>query len=112
MMPRLATSMLVSALLRKADAEGGNAAVIVRGDAMSGAVLLLFADRGRITATLERGPRPDGTSGWIAAGPADPGDPDQMGSYIERRRHSDPDLWVVELDGIGVPAIEELLNAV
>lgn len=112
MSARLASGTLVSALLRKAQIEGGNAAIIARGDATSGAVLLILADRGQVKATRERGMRPDGTAAWVPAGPPTPGDPEALGNYIARRRQSDPDIWIVELDGIDAVAVEDMLNAV
>ena len=110
MTPRLTSAMLVSALIRKVEAEGGTGAVLSKGDATAGALLLLIAERGRPVAIRERGLRPDGSSGWISAGPADLDDAEAMAGYFERRRKFDSDLWLVELDGMAVDRVDAMLD--
>lgn len=95
---RPASGLLVSALIRRIEAEGGSAMVIARGDAIAGAVLLLLADRGVLGRIVERVWRFDGGHGLEPVGPADFGEAGVAGDYVARRRKSDPDLWVVELD--------------
>jgi len=102
---------MASALIRQVEARGGNAAVLARGDATAGALLLLLADRGTVVACRERGLRPNGDVGWIASGPPDATDAESLGAYIERRRRFDGDLWVVELDGIDLATIDAMLEA-
>ena len=104
MEPRVAAGLLVSALIRRIEAEGGHAMVLARGDATAGAILLMLADRGVPAALLERIPGADGY-GWRDSGPAEASDRDD---YLARRRRSDPDLWIVELDH---PAARELALA-
>lgn len=111
MSARAASGLMVSALIRQVEARGGNAAVLAKGDATAGALLLLLAERGKVMACRERGLRPDGASGWITSGPADATDLESLAAYVERRRRFDGDLWVVELDGIDLPAIDAMLNA-
>ena len=96
--PRPASGLLVSALIRRIEAEGGSAMVIARGDAIAGAILLLIADRGVTDKIVERVWRFDGSHGLESVGPADPNAPGIVGEYVARRRKSDPDLWVVEVD--------------
>ncbi|KQX21540.1 MULTISPECIES: DUF1491 family protein [unclassified Sphingomonas] len=96
--PRAATGLLVSALIRRIEAEGGSAMVIGKGDAIAGAVLVMLADRGVLNAIVERVWRFDGGHGFEKVGPADPNAPGAAGDYVARRRRSDPDLWVVEID--------------
>ena len=96
--PRPASGLLVSALIRRVEAEGGSAMVIARGDAIAGAILLLIADRGVLGRIAERVWRFDGGHGLETVGPADPNEPGAAGDYVARRRKSDPDLWVVEVD--------------
>jgi hypothetical protein len=95
---RPASGLLVSALIRRIEAEGGSAMVIHRGDAIAGAMLLLLADRGVLDKIVERVWRFDGGHGLEPVGPADPNEPGVAGDYVARRRKSDPDLWVVEVD--------------
>lgn len=97
MPPRLASSVLVAALIRAAEGEGGFGAVLAKGDPTAGAVAVILAERGVKRRFLERTLAPDGNYGW-----ADPGegerDDSAFAELIERRRRFDPDLWVVELD--------------
>jgi hypothetical protein len=95
--PRPASGLLVSAMLRRVQADGGSAMVIAKGDAVAGAMILILCDRGVVGAVVERMWRGDGY-GLEPVGPAEPTAPGAVGDYIARRRKSDPDLWVIELD--------------
>ncbi len=87
---RPAAGLLVSALIRRIEAEGGSAMVLAKGDATAGAILLLIADLGVPQVLLERS-----LGVWVESGPADPGERED---YLAKRRRNDPDIWVVELD--------------
>ena len=100
MTPRLTSAMLVSALVRRADAEGGSAMVLAKGDATSGAILLLLLERGGNPRFVERGIGPDGTAALLTSGPKNLADESEAVAY-RRRRERDADLWVVELDIAG-----------
>ena len=95
MSARAAAGLLVSALIRRIEAEGGHAMVLAKGDATAGAIMLVLANRGETLGALERALDARGRYAWGPAGPADAAD---LTDYIARRRRSDPDLWVVELD--------------
>lgn len=112
MSARLASGVLVSALLRKVGLEGGSGAVLAKGDPTAGALLLLIAYRGQTIALRERGLRQDGTPGWIPAGPADLSEPDTLATYLDRRQRFDSDIWIVELDGMATDAIDAMLDQV
>ena len=105
MTPRLTSGVLVSALIRRTEAAGGHAMVLAKGDAGAGAVLLVLAERGVVTAMVERMPAWDGGQSWIATGPAELAEPGAVVEYLTRRRRSDPDLWAVELDVAGAAAL-------
>jgi hypothetical protein len=97
MNPRLTSSVLVSALLRRVEQEGGFGAVIQKGDPGAGAVAIILAERGRRVQLLERVLQPDGNYAWggsIKAGQNE----DTLDKFLEKRRRSDPDLWILELD--------------
>ncbi len=98
MTPRLSSAMLVSALIRRVQAEGGHAAVLAKGDAGGGAIILACADKGKVSGLLERILDVRGSYVWASCGPQDPGDPTEISQYLERRRSRDPDIWIVELD--------------
>jgi len=93
---RLASGALVNALVRRAAAEGGIVTVLAKGDATAGAILIVAQERGKDLRVFERGIGPDGRIGLIPAGPA--GESQAVTDYWIRRRRSDPDLWVVEVD--------------
>jgi len=111
MTARVTSAILVSALIRKVGSEGGTGTVLAKGDPTAGALLLLIADRGRTVAVRERGLRPDGSPGWISSGPSDLDDGAALTGYLERRRKFDADLWLVELDGMPVDAIDGMLDS-
>lgn len=97
MSERLPTDLVVGALLRRVNDAGGIGAVRARGTP-GGSVLVCIVDRQGLTRILERGSGPDGRTALIESNRSD--DPD---SYWRRRRASDPDLWVIELD---IPSAE------
>ncbi len=95
MAPRLAAGLLVSALIRRAEERGGSGMVLARGAATAGALLIQLAERGAAGDLLERRLDQDGAYRWTPTGPADRA---MLPDYVARRRRSDPDLWVIELD--------------
>jgi len=98
--------MLVSALLRRVEEAGGTGAVLAKGDATAGALLIQLAERGVLGPLLERRLDVNGQYRWSTTGPDEP---EQRGDYIARRRRSDPDLWVIELDvADGYRLVEEI----
>jgi hypothetical protein len=98
MSARITSKMLIGALRRRAEAAGGHATILSKGDEISGAVLLALADRGTVHGLRERGLAPDGSYRWVEAGPENVSDPQALADYLERRRKFDPDIWVVEID--------------
>jgi hypothetical protein len=98
---RTTAHFLVSALIRRASAAGGSAMVLAKGDATSGAILLVCLDRGVHHALLERMPDGAGSVSWQRVGP-ESREPQAIADYLVRRRRIDPDLWLVELDIAGV----------
>lgn len=102
---RLAAGILVNALIRHVEAEGGHGIVIARGDATAGALLIELRDRGEAGPLLER-TLGNGGYAWRDSGPADPS---ERADYLARRRKSDPDLWILELDH---PRARELASAI
>jgi len=95
---RLASALLVGVLVRRAAAAGGFATVLVKGDKTSGVILIQALERGRENGLFERVPDYAGGYRLVPCGPAPDKGPDALAQYIERRRRSDPDLWIIELD--------------
>ena len=97
-MSRLPTGLLVSALLRRVNDAGGFAVVRARGDETAGAVLAIVGDE-----LVERGLDARGDRALIESRPK----PDEsIDDYWTRRRRTDPDLWVIELD---IPQAKRLI---
>src|SRR3546814_10649040 len=67
MEPRLSSSGFVTALMRRAESEGGYAAVLAKGDPTAGAVLVILAERGRKLRIMERSLQPTGDYAWQEA---------------------------------------------
>lgn len=111
MSDRLASGVLVSALLRRVHDAGGSAVVLARGDPQGGAILVVTLERGANPRLLERGIQANGRMGLLAVGPQDASEA-EVASYWSRRRGHDPDLWVIELDIAGAErfAAESIVN--
>lgn len=89
---RLATSVWVSALLRRANEAGAFGAVLAKGDATAGAVLLIARSRyGEVRAYHRRAGLDENRWALAAEGA------EAVDGYAERQRRYDDDLWVVEL---------------
>jgi hypothetical protein len=107
---RLASSVLVSALLRRAQDEGGFGAVLAKGDATAGAGAVVLVERGVRASLLERQLQPDGSYAWRAsAGPL--ANDAEFQALLDRRRKYDPDLWILELDVASAERFAAEMNA-
>jgi hypothetical protein len=94
---RLASGLIVNALVRRVNAAGGSAMVLAKGHDEAGAILILALERGGNPRFFERGIGPSGVSALVRSGPESSSDEDAV-AYWQRRRSRDPDLWVLELD--------------
>jgi hypothetical protein len=103
MEPRLQSSILVTALIRRAESEGGFAAVLAKGDSTSGAILVILAERGRKAGFFERVLQPEGGYSWLGVGENALANTEETEKFLQRRRKYDPDIWLIELD---VPSAE------
>jgi hypothetical protein len=98
MSSRLPASVIASALIRRAETEGGFGAVLHKGDATAGSILLILLEKGGAPSLLERLLRPDGSYAWQSPTGLEIKNPAEVPKFIARRRRFDPDLWVLELD--------------
>ena len=122
--PRLASSVIIAALRRKVEAAGGFATILAKGDAVAGAILIVCPqgisadgaghasddarqgenhantgpESGPKPVILEREPTFDGPGKWIAVGHQHIDNEQKLSEYLAKRRASDPDLWIIELD--------------
>jgi hypothetical protein len=95
---RLTSTMLVGALRRRVSAAGGFATILVKGDEISGVILVQTLEKGRNSGLFERVSNFAGGHALIRCGPSPEEGHEALDHYIARRRRSDPDLWVIELD--------------
>ena len=109
-MARLSSSVLASALLRRAQDEGGFGAVLAKGDPTAGAIAVILAEKGRKACFLERLLLPDGSYSWQSSR-QDIENEEDFNAFLQRRRTSDPDLWILELDIASVERFAAEMNA-
>lgn len=100
---RVAASVLVSALMRRAEAQGGFAAVMARGDPTAGSILVSLVERGGKPRFYERIIQSSGRYGWQEIAQKAAGNDEETQKFLARRRNFDPDMWILELD---VPSTE------
>ena len=103
MEPRIAASVLASALIRKAEGEGGFAAVLARGDPTAGSILVILLEKGQNPRLFERLLTSGGRYEWQESGSQDIENAADVPALVARKRRFDPDLWVLELD---IPSAE------
>ena len=77
-----------------AEGEGGFGAVLAKGDAEAGSVLVMLTERGANSTLYERVLQPGGAYAWAQVVDNE----DEVPQFVARRRRYDPDLWVLELD--------------
>lgn len=95
---RLPAHLEVASIIRMAQAKGGFATVLSRGERDAGTILVLTMYRGKNATLFERMPQLDGTRPYIATKQQDTEKPDEIDEYLARRQQQDPDIWVVEAD--------------
>ena len=94
---RLPTHLLVGAMLRRANDQGGMGMVLGKGDSQGGGILIVAAEPGSAESVLERAFDLDGKPILRNVTPSD-----DVSGYWRRRRARDRDLWVIELTVAGV----------
>lgn len=94
---RLKAGIWVAAALRLADGKGRPGAVLRRGDADGGGVLVVLRGREGITV-LTQVRTGEGEAAWMRGTGAAPVDDTAADAYVARQVGRDPDLWVVEFE--------------
>ena len=107
MTPRLASSVLVGAMLRRAEGEGGFGAVLAKGDATAGSIILILLEKGGNPRIFERVLQAEGDYSWTESTTRSTAKGEEVPDFIARRRRFDPDLWVLELD---IPSVERFAD--
>jgi hypothetical protein len=95
---RLPARVEAAAIVRRAEASGGFAAIIRKGDPDRGALVLVVTNRGRHVACLERALTGAGTYEWQRVGPAESAGSADVMEFLARRARFDEDSWTIELD--------------
>lgn len=108
--PRLATHMVVTALIRQFSAMGDFATVLHKGDPIAGTLLLVSRIKGRNPALFEQFPGANDTRNWLPVFDQDIDNEQKTSDYLERRIAKDRDIWVLELDVAFVERLDGLLN--
>jgi hypothetical protein len=107
MEPRLTSAILVGALLRRAEAEGGFGAVLAKGDATAGSIIVILLEKGGNPRIFERVLQADGVYSWALSSTRQGEGAEKVPDFIARRRRFDPDSWFIELD---VPSSERFAD--
>lgn len=95
--PRLKAGLWVKMALRMGDLDGRPGAVLRKGDADSGGVLVVLRGRDGLSV-LSQMRTVDGTLAWMRGTGAAPVDQAAADAYVTRQARFDPDVWVLEFD--------------
>lgn len=98
MASRLPVHLEVAALIRQAQAAGGFAAVLSKGDREAGTLIVVLTENGTNSRAYERMADLDGARDWQCFKVQDAGNPQEFHEYLTRRAAQDRDLWIIELD--------------
>ena len=112
MTARLPAHVAVGALIRQAEACGGFAAVLHRGERDAGTILVVALQNGENLAIYERMPSLDGSRQWTAVPMEITENTEHFTEWLARRTRSDPDLWIVELDIARGERLADILQSV
>ena len=95
---RLPAHVEAAGFIRRAQAGGGFAAILRKGDRESGALTLIVRERGELRGFLERDLKSDFTYGWSFKRLEPHSEPDSVAELVARKERFDPDFWFIELD--------------
>ena len=114
MSERLTSSMFVSALLRRVQAQGGFGAVIARGFESAGAIHVEWRYRGEVGLlspapfTMEPvGGWPDGERRFT---PVPAATEQEIAERMASERRFDPESWHVEIEGVEPRAVLDVVD--
>jgi hypothetical protein len=95
---RLPAHLEISGLIRAVEAAGGFGMVLQKGEKDAGVILLLTTHSGKNTRLWERMPHLDGSRAFVCVRVQDDENKEEFDEYLSRRKRSDPDSWLIELD--------------
>jgi GMP synthase (glutamine-hydrolysing) len=96
--PKLKSKMWLSALIQRCSIEGIFAAIVRRGDADAGAMIVKLNRLNGSATVFTQARDGQGRLGWIRALGPDPVPEAEADAYIARQSTYDEDLWVVEIE--------------
>ncbi|HQT67141.1 MAG: hypothetical protein B7Z78_12155 [Rhodospirillales bacterium 20-60-12] len=95
--PRIKAGLWVQMALRMGDADGRPGAVLHKGDADAGAVLVVLRGVGGLVVLAQTRDQA-GEPAWLRGTGPGPVDQQAADQYVAKQRKYDPDLWVIEFD--------------
>ncbi|MFM7347948.1 MAG: DUF1491 family protein [Erythrobacter sp.] len=98
MTARLPAHLEASAIIRRAEAQGGFATVLAKGERDAGTILIVTLCHGEGAVLHERMPQLDGSRSFVATKREDAEKHQEFSEYLARRRQQDPDIWLIELN--------------
>ncbi|MCH8616851.1 DUF1491 family protein [Sphingomonas sp. SM33] len=98
MTDRLPAHVEAAAIRRRAEAQGGFAAVLKKGDPDRGALTLILRCRGEVHGLLERELGPDFTYQWVFKKFPETAGSDSLDELVRKKARFDADFWLIELD--------------
>ena len=98
MSTRLPAHVEASAIIRLAEAQGGFATVLAKGERDAGTILVVTFCRGEGAVLHERMPQLDGSRSFVATKREDTDNPGEFSEYLARRHRQDPDSWLIEIN--------------
>jgi hypothetical protein len=106
---RMPAHLEVSALIRLAEAGGGFATVLAKGERDAGTIALVTMENGRNAQFYERMPQLDSSRAWTLTRTEDIDNKANFSDYLARRQRQDSDLWIVEVDIADAARFVEML---
>lgn len=94
---RLPAHIEVAGLLRAAQADGGFAMVLHKGERDGGTILIVIVENQGLGVLYERMPQLDGSRQWTHSKVQVPDNKSDFDDYLDRRMAQDRDVWIVEL---------------
>jgi hypothetical protein len=94
---RVKAGLWVSMALRMGNSSGRYGAVLRKGDADAGGIIVVLRGRDGLVA-LSQVRTADGDPAWMRSTGPDPVPQETVDAYVERRVRADPDLWVLEFE--------------
>ncbi len=95
---RLPAHLEINGLIRAVQAAGGFATVIAKGERDAGTILIVTMDGQGHQRLFERMPQLDGSRKFVASREQNKDNPLEFNEYLDRRKHQDSDIWILELD--------------